>query len=134
MEGRVIALEDDRVQLGGWNADGHLRGVQVEPEPDHVGSGVHTLLGGESHAQHRAQADERVERPARDEVGGLATDKVVHVDEGVVPAPGHNPGDRGHHMNTGGAGGAAAKWQSHVVADAVQSYAVQRRRQRVRSH
>ena len=69
MEGRDIHLSHSEmtpiqmtpIQLGGWDADGHLRGVQVQPEPHDVDGGGEALLGGEGESKPRA--DERVEGP-----------------------------------------------------------------------
>ena len=68
----LIALRDDLIQLDGWDADGHLRGVQVEPDPDDCDS--------EGEARLSADVEESVKGTPRVEVCALAADKVVNID------------------------------------------------------
>ena len=57
----MVALGDDLILLGGWDADGHLRGVEVDPEPDIVNGQGKALVGCESDAQLGADVEEGIE-------------------------------------------------------------------------
>ena len=111
-------------------ADGHLRGVEVEPEPDHIDRRGKALVRCEGDAQLGTDVEEGIKGPADVKVAALAPDEIINLDERVVPMLGPDPSDLRHHAHTGGARDAAAEGQGDVdVGGIVKGDAKERHRQ-----